>query len=469
MGQARTFLVNFTFLAAGDLVAKALAFWAFAHIARVVGTELFGDIAFAVAFTLYFGLIVRQGLDVYGIQEVARDRSRVLVQNANILGLRLVSSLVAGIALIITVSLLSKPANLKALILLYGLTLVSSAFSLEWVFQATEQMKFVAASNVLGQLVFSVFVLSCLHHPAQFLWIPVIQVLGEIVSTLYLLVLFRREFGPIRITFKPSAWSKILKESLPMGLSSALTLVMINFDMVLLGFLKPASDVGQYSAAYKFINFFSSLVLLYNRNLLPAVSRCKGNPSMLRAISERTQKYVLLLSVPVAVGGAMVARPLMRMVFGHQFTSGAAALAILIWIIPITSSRVLYRVTLLSHGLQRYNLNVSLVAAGVNVALNCALIPRFSYIGSAVATVISELLLFSLTYDGVTRKVVPLPLANHLWKPAAASIAMAIFLNGYHPGHVMLRILGGFVIYVLVGLILKAFDLGEIKETLGRR
>lgn len=467
MGQARSFLVNFTFLAAGDLAAKALAFWAFAHIARVVGTELFGDLAFAVAFTLYFGLIVSQGLDIYGIQEVARDRSLVSVHTANILGLRLVSCLVAATALLITVSLLTKPMPVKALILLYGLTLISSVFSLQWVFQAAEKMKFVAAANVLGQLVFSALVLLFLNSPTQFLWIPIFQTTGEVVSTLYLFFLFRRDIGPVRFNFKFHAWSKILKDSLPMGLSSLFALVMINFDMVLLGFLKPASDVGQYSAAYKFIGFFSSFVLLYNRNLLPAVSRCKGNPSMLRHISKRTQKYTLLLSVPLAVGGAMVSRPLIRLVYGSRFTGGAVALAILIWIIPMTSSRVLYRVTLLSHGMQHYNLWVSLAAVLVNVTLNCLLIPRYSYVGSAVATVISELLLLLLTYAGVARRIISLPLLDHLWKPVLASVAMAAFLYWFEGAGIAVRILGGFVIYVVAGMMLKAFDLKEIRETLG--
>jgi O-antigen/teichoic acid export membrane protein len=143
------------------------------------------------------------------------------------------------------------------------------------------------------------------------------------------------------------------------------------------------------------------------------------------------------------------------------------ALAILIWIIPMTSSRVLYRVTLLSHGLQNYNLWVSLAAVLVNVTLNCLLIPRYSYVGSAVATVISEFLLLLLTYAGVTRKVTALPLMGHLWKPALASVAMAAFLYWSKGAGISVRILGGFVIYMVAGMMLKAFDIKEIRETLG--
>jgi O-antigen/teichoic acid export membrane protein len=127
--QARGFLLNFTFLAAGDLAAKALSFLAFAHIARVIGTERFGDIAFAAALTLYFGLIVRQGLDVYAIQEVAQDHSRIRTLSASVLGLRLASSLAAAALLLLVVPLLAKPGQIKVLILLYGLSFFTSALS----------------------------------------------------------------------------------------------------------------------------------------------------------------------------------------------------------------------------------------------------------------------------------------------------------------------------------------------------
>jgi hypothetical protein len=67
----------------------------------------------------------------------------------------------------------------------------------------------------------------------------------------------------------------------------------------------------------------------------------------------------------------------------------------------------------------------------------------------------------------VTRKVTSLPLLDHLWKPVLASIAMAAFLYWCKGAGITVRILGGFVVYMIAGLALKAFDLKEIRETLG--
>jgi len=467
LGFARKFLLNLTYLTAGDLAAKAFTFFAFTHIARVVGTGAFGDLSFATAFTLYFALIVRQGFDVYGIQEIARDRSRIQELCGKILGLRLALSFGSAIILAAILPMLGKPSYVKVLLLLNGLSFFTSALSCAWIFQALEQMKVVAISNVMAQVIFCAATLLLLQNPGHLFLVPLFQVAGEAVAVCYLFFHFHKNFGRVRLAFDKSAWSVILKESLPMGLSITLSLVMFNFDIILLGFLKPASEVGQYSAAYKVIGLFSSLVLLYNRNLLPVVARCKGNPQALQSISTETQKYALLLTIPLAMGGMLLARPLIHLLFGEQFIGGAAALGILLWIIPASSSRALYRSALMSHGFQNENMWISIVGVIVNITLNVSLIPFFSYVGSAAASLTSELVLLILLYRYVKLKIAVLPLAHHIWKPAIASVIMSVFVVWGDSLGIIARIAGGVLIYALAGLVLKAFNIREITKTIG--
>jgi O-antigen/teichoic acid export membrane protein len=467
MVNARTFLKNLTWLSAGDITAKILAFFAFAHLARVLGSDGFGAIGFAAAFTLYFSLIVTQGLDVYAIQEVARDIALLQRRAAAILGLRVVSALVAYPVLVVVSFQIGKPAAVRTLVLLYGLSFIPSSLSLQWVFQAAERMKFVAGASVLGQMVFASTVLLLIAKPSQIYLVPILQCTGEVAAVLYYVCLYRKHFGRLEFAFHPGEWSYMLKQSLPMGLSAALSLVMINFDTVLLGFMKPASEVGEYSAAYKVIFFFSSLVLLYNRNLFPAVSRTRGQPEELRRISEKTQKYCLLLAIPLALGGSLLSRPLMAIVFGPEFTRGAAPLAILIWIIPMSSLRVLYRVTLQSHGLQKLNLYLAVVAVVVNVGLNLLLIPRFSIVGSAAASLAAEIVLLAISHRAVASRVAPLPFAEHLVKPLITAIPMVVFLLVFSQLHVVFCVALGFLIYVTSGVVFRTFDLREISAAAG--
>jgi O-antigen/teichoic acid export membrane protein len=449
MGQfSRKFLANYTILVAGDLCSKVILLWATVRIAHVLGTDLFGDLAFAAAFTAYFSLLVSQGLGNYGMQEVARQPSRKGEYVGIILALRFTASLVAGLALAATVWLLAKPMEIKILLWLYGLMFFSSSLTLAWVFQALEQMKYVATASVIGQLAFSVCVLLFLDNPTQYAWIPIFQFGGEATASIFLLYVYSRKFGAIRLVFNLRVWSSIWRESLPIGLSFALGMVLYNFDVVLLGFMKTPAEVGQYSAAYKFISFFLAFIGLYHANILPAVARCRDNPLLLSRISDRSLKYTLALSIPLAAGGTLLARPLITMVFGRDFTAGAGALAILIWIIPIMAVRAVYRATLLSHGFQRDFLWISFCGAAVNTGLNLMLIPGYSFIGAAVTSVIGEFLIFILVYERVAKRVVRLALGAHAWKPAVACIPMIAFLRWREGGTLPILIVGGFVIYL---------------------
>ncbi len=463
MGElTRKFLANYTILVAGDLASKFLLFWASVRMAHVLGTDLFGEIAFAAAFTAYFSLLISQGLGTYGLQEVARQPSRIGHFVGSILALRLCASLIAGATLGMTVLLLQKPSELKILLLLYGLLFFTSAFGLSWTFQALEQMKSVAIGSVITQLAFAAGVLIFLKRPGQVAWIPVFQFGGELLSTLFLIFLYNRQFGSIRLQFDLRVWSAMWKESLPIGLAAALTMVLYNFDIVLMGFLQVPAEVGQYSAAYKFINFFAALLMLYSINLFPSVSRCRADLGGLIIISDRSLKYTMALSIPLAAGGMLVARPLMELVFGPLFSRGAGALQILFWIIPIMASRAVYRATLLSHGFQRDFLWIALFAAGLNTGLNLVLIPRYSFIGAAATSLIGELLILFMVFKCVEKKVVRLSLGPHLWRPAVACIPMVLYLLWYEGGSLPLLIGGGFAVYMAAAWAVGAINPREI-------
>jgi O-antigen/teichoic acid export membrane protein len=466
--RARRFLTNFSFLIAGDLGAKLMVFWATVRMAHVLGNERFGDVAFAAAFSAYFLLLIGQGLGIYGTQELARNPAKVRELAGRVLALRLAASLLAIIGLVAAVWLLRRTPEFKLLLLCYGLIFFPTAMALNWVFQAFEQMRFVAAANFLTQLVFAACVLTFLGSATQFIWIPIFQFAGETAATLFLFYRYVRQFGRIRLEFRPHSWWGMLKESFPIGCSVALGMVLYNFDTVLLGFMKPPAEVGQYSAAYKYISFFSAFLSLYSTNLFPMVSRSRNDPAMLRRISDRSLRYTLALAIPLAIGGTLVARPLMEVVFGPQFSGGAAALRILIWVVPVVAGRTVYRSTMLSHGLQRGYLWIVLTAATVNTGLNLLLIPRYSYLGAASATLFCEVLVLALAYRVVARKVVRLELFQHLWKPLAACIPMTAFLLWNQGRHLFLLVSGGFAAYMIVAWAMRAIDPWDVWKAMRR-
>lgn len=92
---------------------------------------------------------------------------------------------------------------------------------------------------------------------------------------------------------------------------------------------------------------------------------------------------------------------------------------------------------------------LSLVAAGLNVALNLALIPRFHVVGAAVATIAAEVVLLLLVAGRAARILGARTLARPAVGPLTASAAMAMALAAGAASTPAARIGTALVVYLL--------------------
>ena len=97
-------------------------------------------------------------------------------------------------------------------------------------------------------------------------------------------------------------------------------------------------------------------------------------------------------------------------------------------------------------------------AAVVNVVLNLLVIPKYGYIGSSWATVVTELFLFLFNYALIRRSLFTLSLKDFI-KPAIAGIIMGGILYFLPAWNVLILIAIGAVIYFIL-----LFLLGGIQK-----
>ena len=103
---------------------------------------------------------------------------------------------------------------------------------------------------------------------------------------------------------------------------------------------------------------------------------------------------------------------------------------------------------------------VTATYAAANVALNLVLIPKYSFIGAGIATLISEIFLFILTFIFVSRHFHAFNVLKILYKPLIAVAIMAaavVFLKI----NMFAIIAIGAAVYFAVLFLLKAFDEGD--------
>jgi O-antigen/teichoic acid export membrane protein len=234
----------------------------------------------------------------------------------------------------------------------------------------------------------------------------------------------------VRLPFRidTSLLKVVLRRAYPLLLTNLLALVIYNADIIVLRVFRDRTEVGLYLAAYTLINFLGVLGNTATLSILPSLSRLRSSPGRGVELMHRGQAQMLALGLPLAIGGALLASPILRIVFSAEYTPATAVLQILIVSIPLLFQRCVLQAVLISAGRQDRVLRMTAWSAAVTLAVNLVLVPVIGMAGAGIATVGAEAVRLALaqrysTEEGYSR--IP---AMALWRPVFAGAAMAAAL-----------------------------------------
>ena len=415
-------------LFAGDLVARALSFLAFVHLARVLGVADYGVLEFAITAIAYVSLAADGGLEVWATGEVARGRDpRELA--AKVLPLRLTLAVFVFGALLAALSLFPGPATLGRLLAAYGATLFTQATGLRWVFMGRERSAAVATGATLTNAVFALGVVLLVDGPTAILWVPVLRVTGDLAATTYFLSLFLIQYGPRWPAPTLRGTLAILRPALTLGAALTLGLLSYNVSSILLWFLQGPTAVGLYGAASKPVTIPLALSVTYFLALYPALARAHADTleAFKREVT-RSLRVASLVVPPFGVATTFLAEPITDLLFGPAYAASAPALRILGWSAVLVVLRSTYRHGLTAAGRARLDLYCAGGASAVNVGLNLLLIPTYGITGAALATVTAEAAWLTAAAHCFRRNVLAVDLAPLLTGPLAGAAVMAAWL-----------------------------------------
>lgn len=441
-------------LSIGDFIAKTLNFLAFVYLARVLGVDGYGVLEFALSILTYFLLFADGGLELWATRESASCQDmRNLV--ARVVPLRSILAVGSFCLLLTFLIVLPSYPGLRTVLILFGLTLFTQAINLKWVFMGQEKMTRVAAGLVIAQIVFAASIFVFIHSPRAVIWIPILRLVSEIAMCLFFARLFVRTHGDLRLKFTLRKPGSSLRPALTLGASHGLAFMNYNFDTILLGLLLTPAAVGFYNAAYKPVTVVLAMPTTYFIGLFPALSRAYAlDRDNFREIATTSFRFAAVCAVPLGIGGIFLAAPIMNFLFGPAYASAAPVLQILAWSAVLVILRGTFRQSLNAAG--RANLDLRCASASVlfNIILNFLLIPRYGIIGSAVATLLSEVLWFSLAYYYFHRHIAHVKLFHLLLQPLMAAAVMGLFLVLSQSLFWMARATLGSVVYVATLLLL---------------
>jgi O-antigen/teichoic acid export membrane protein len=129
-----------------------------------------------------------------------------------------------------------------------------------------------------------------------------------------------------------------------------------------------------------------------------------------------------------------------RFVLGNKYEGSALILKILIWAtVPMFLNNAL-NTFLLARNEEKLLVRTAFVCMLVNIGANLLLIPRFSYVGAAAVTILTELVLLGQNVKLVKKALGFLPLPPNMFTTSAIFILVlvaALFLTRWWPSVVV--------------------------------
>ncbi|MCK4736429.1 MAG: flippase [Methanophagales archaeon] len=465
---------NTAALFAAQFVGAILSLVLTIYIARSLGDVIFGKYSFALAFTAIFAVFSDLGYNTLLIREVARDKSQASKYLSNVLCMRALLSFVIFALIVITINVIGYPADTKNVIYLFGIYTLITSFSAVFkvTFRAFEKMEYEAGITILVNIIrvsLGLLVLFLGYGLIELAWV---FLFSGVFDVLFSFLVCERRFVKPKIELDFDFWKSTIKIALPLSMLSIFGLIYVRIDTIMLSMMEGDAVVGWYNAAYGLVLAFKPIPQLFMNALFPLMSSYfVSSKDLLRMTYEKSFKYLLILGLPLAVGITLLADRIILLFYGQQFYPSIIVLQILAWDVLLMFLYVCSAFILASIGKQNQMAVIAGSAALINVILNLFLIPSFSYVGAAVATIVTETILISLYFILISKSFYKLPISKILIRPLIASSITGFFIFYLININLLLLIILAVSIYFISLFLLKGFskdDLELLKSVTGR-
>ncbi|NWF88556.1 MAG: flippase [Ignavibacteriaceae bacterium] len=386
---------NLFSLTSAEIAKRLLGFFTLVYLGRTLNSTGFGIIGFAAAIISYFILIVNFGFNNYATVEIAKDTSKIQTYVNNILSIRIFLSIILTAVLIVYLLYSEKTLETKYVILITGITVYAHAIALNWVFQAVEKMQIIAIRQVMGGLLSLIGVLLFVKTPNDVIVASIIISLSLLLGNTWFIPIYQKMYGKIKFEFDLRFWKELIQKSFPLAYAAVMIGVYYNLDLVMLGYMQSESDVGIFNAAFKVFLLGTLPFQLIFTSFFPSLSRVGLiNSREFRTLLTNFGKTVIgtgLLSGTIIL---LFSDRIIFIIFGENYHNSVLPLSILAVNIVVIGFNVFLGNPLIAWGKNK-EYSIAITAGAVtNIVLNFILIPKYNYVGAALATLASELAVF---------------------------------------------------------------------------
>lgn len=468
MDTAKTVGKNILVLFVSQIASMGLGFFYLIISARYLGPELFGLLTFGLAFTGIFGLLLDLGLNNLAIRDVARDNSRANEYLSNITCIKLLAGVITFGLTAVAAHTLGYSGETIAVVYLLTLSTIFVAVtaSCNAIFQSFEKMEYQSVGAILASLVLLTGAIFLVARGAAVIAFAAIYVIANALVLGYSFFICTHRFHLFKPEVDLDFWWPTIRQALPFGLSGVFVTIYFWIDSLLLSLIQGNQAVGWYNAGYRLIFSLLFVSTVFSTAVFPAMSRFHVSArDSLEFMWKEFLRFMLILSIPVAVGTTLLAGRIIALVFGEGYAPSVAVLQLLIWSLVLIFANATFVRLFESTNKQIVVTKITGLLVIVNVAINLVLIPKFSYVGASIAILITEFIALVLFFFLAERELYvhkKTELASIVLRIIGASAIMGLFIAYLQNLNLIFLIVSASLLYFVTLYIMKGIEKKDI-------
>ncbi len=453
-GVKQTVAKNVFWLTVSNFGGRLLRSIIIIYSARVLGASEWGVFSYAISLIAFITVFTDIGISPILVRETAKSRDNATAQKeilSTSFFLKLILLAFGVVVVIFTAPQLTAVAGVKAILPIvvfilifdtfrdFGFYLIRAMEKMEW--EAMLYMTTNAAIVVLGFIF--------LKFSPKVALFTLSYALGTGVGLAATIFVLRKHFSGIFSNYS-SAWAKsILTSAWPFAISGALGALMINTDILIIGWLRSAQDVGLYSVGQRIVQLLYVLPAVLSTSLFPTLARLAGKDDKKVSLAvERVLSFVYLAAIPMALGSVILGKGIINFVFGSGYADAVSSFQVLGITMLIDFPVAILSGMVFAYNRQKKLMIYSAIGGILNVVLDFILIPKFGIVGSAFATLAAQIL-SNIYLHWTARRLNNFVVLPHLKKVffASAVMAVAILSMNFAGWHVLIAVTAGIAVY----------------------
>lgn len=377
---------------AAHLSFKLAGYVVLVLLARHLDKNELGQLFFVTSLAMLFVLLTELGTNTYLLREVASQPTEGLARCGEVLSLRLALAGVYLLAFNGFLALAYPDLWLVGLLVAPTILLEQLYLSFGGLFFGLRRALYNAISGVVAKLLLVGLLLMVVSSGGDLWAVLLCSLLSSIALIAIAVFLVLRYIGPLRLSWQPAAFRRLLRAAFPFLLTSVLTMLHWNIDLLLLGVFSSYATVAAYGAGFKLLEATRFLTRPVIQIFLPFCTELamRRDWLALRGLLRTMLCTTGIVGGMIALAVGVAAEPIMLLVFGQRYADSSAVLRVLFLGVPAlyvgTASLLLANAL----GLEAAAARIMLVGVISHVLLATGAILAWGVLGAAWATTLVE-------------------------------------------------------------------------------